>query len=627
MVEASWVSVALAVAAGVSVLGTRLGQLDCAADGYRRVTTWAELAAALLLVLFSDDLVRFVGADPGWVWAVVVGAAVLGFCGADDLVRFVGADPGWVWAVVVGAAVLGFCGAGLLVGLLTATLIQTPDAVWLAAVVVPGVLACALHNQFTLTRTAVLLIGASGRDERLMGTWWRLVASVAPVLPLVAVFAVPLPGASAAEWVSRVVVAVILGAQLYAADRARYRLLRVYRRRLRATESTLAVALALLAASPVGASVVTDWVDTSALTGPLGYGLLAAVFVVHLAVLRAYSTRVPGNALVVAVILLRAVVTALVALSLAAVVFHPEPDLLPLSVLLPVPAAFVQVLGARRLLVERQVFDAALLMALPEDSREHAVERWLDDAVDRPVPDFSLPDAVGALAHRAVDAHYVPLPFPRVEPDQCLQLATVLVSTAFERVVSKSPPETAVSRSRAQSAAVGDLAMWQAKVFGELDHGDAARAAARQAVDTFDAIGATLATALAMAAVVDTAVELSAAAGPRLVEHPDSPDGPYGYEPARMLAEHDDLPPAAKRVLAVAAARLAFHRGDETASAALLRSVQPARAEDFRVAMRADGIAFGADASDLLGATLATERQLAHVVQVAAHRGSGPGTD
>ncbi|PPK66725.1 hypothetical protein V5P93_004762 [Actinokineospora auranticolor] len=295
----------------------------------------------------------------------------------------------------------------------------------------------------------------------------------------------------------------------------------------------------------------------------------------------------------------RAAVFLLAPLFLCAGVFHPTPDVLPLAVFGVLAAVLAQALSVRESRVDRQLVDAAALAAATENRRAREIVTWLDDAVVRPGPDFSLPGAIGALALRSITPDYRPVPFLRAEPEVLLDLSERLLTAAWVRDIGGAAIAGASGakvgaggspRVRAHVAAMGALAMRQAVVHGGLGQRDRARIAAMAAVVRFESIDARMGTA--MAAVADTGAE--------------------DVDPRRRLLRANPLP-AVRRVVLGTAARAASARGDAASAADLLAQARrvPAGVAAFRAALRADGIPFGSNARELLGSTLVTERQLA----------------
>ncbi|PPK66726.1 hypothetical protein V5P93_004763 [Actinokineospora auranticolor] len=267
MSDPTALSVVLAGVAGLVALGRGLGGLDW--TGVRAVRGFVELFAGVAVVAAPGPLVDLVRSGTGWAVAVVLVLSTVAF----------------------------LFGPGLFAGIVTLALIRDPDPVLLTAVVIPLLAGCALAEHKRVTRTAYL-VTVVGVPHRWQDSRWRVATLLAPALPVVAVLVVPPSGATTADQALRIGGAVLLGGQLLLADRARSGLLRAHRMSLRASESTLVLVGAVLAASPVGAEIAVRWAGTPALTGWAGYRLLLLVFLLCLAPRcrsRPGSPRWPGR--------------------------------------------------------------------------------------------------------------------------------------------------------------------------------------------------------------------------------------------------------------------------------------------------------------------------------------------
>ncbi|WP_233620716.1 hypothetical protein [Amycolatopsis sp. WAC 01416] len=94
-----------------------------------------------------------------------------------------------------------------------------------------------------------------------------------------------------------------------------------------------------------------------------------------------------------------------------------------------VPPVFFAWKGISKGRVNRQLGDPALLASLSPVARAQVIDGWVQDCVVRPDPDFSLPDAAGALADQVRTDPQAIRPW-RVDAGQALEIAEELLAAA-----------------------------------------------------------------------------------------------------------------------------------------------------------------------------------------------------
>ncbi|GLW94282.1 hypothetical protein Aglo03_50980 [Actinokineospora globicatena] len=522
-------------------------------------------------------------------------AAAVAFACTAGLVN--DADPGW-W-VAAAAFVLGLSGFGLLAAVATFSLFRLPDLELMATTAVPLLLGFALHHFLTVGHSAAVQIELAVRDSTRPDARWRFAARVAPLVPFAFVLGVPMPGGDLADTGLRLLGAVMIAVYLAATDRTRAPLLRPRRWSARSAELTGALAVAVLAASPVGAEVVAGWADTPELIGWGWYRALVLAFIAFTVIATLIGRGIAKGPVLLLLIVVGSVTKALVlaalVLTASVVLFHPVSDLLVFAVVGALPAVIVALRSVRRAAVNRQLGDSGLVATLSEVSRDRQIDTWVSERVLGGAPDLSLPDAAGALALRSLTNERAHPPW-QVTADQALAVAEDLLAAVDLRVDRDGLVDEQLDRSRL--AARGDLALWYAKIQGERGNADLALTAAKTAVTTFEAAGTPVATALAWAAVTDHAGA--------------DPDLDVVAEIDGWLAAHD-LPAAARRHALGSAARAALDRGDTATARDRLAAARSTAvtAPAFAVAMRADRVHFGATARELYTLMVVLERQAA----------------
>ncbi|GAB3745141.1 hypothetical protein GCM10027598_81120 [Amycolatopsis oliviviridis] len=535
MADVTVLPVTLAVAAGVLAAVKRLERSD-----WTRPLAWLDLVAAV---------------------AFGVGAGAV----ADLL------DDGADWWLAAVALFAGFCGFGLLAAVAAFTLVVFPDSEVMTWAVVPLLFGFATQHFLHTTRGSDVPTEWAVRESGRADKRWRLAARVAPVFPFIPVFAVPSEALGDTAW--RLIGAALLGSYLMAADRLRVRLLRARRWTITCAELNLALVVAVYAASPGGAQLMRWWARADWLSGWRWYLAVVLAFLVLFAV-----AWVVGNGLVRGPLLMSAAVVGqagrlavqfALLLAVCVLMFNPRSDLLVPAVVGVLPAVFFAWKGISKGRVNRQLGDAALLASLSPVARAQVIDGWVQDCVVRPDPDFSLPDAAGALADQARTDPQAIRPW-RVDAGQALEIAEELLAAAGR----------AKGDERRLVAARGDLELWLARIMAEVDEPEKALISARRAVEYFSTAEADFATALAYAAVVDRA----------------------GADPEfDAVAEIDTwlttpgLLPATRRHALVSAARAALDQGDKATAAtrAAAADAIPVNLTAVAIAMRADRVHFG----------------------------------
>ncbi|GAA3867587.1 hypothetical protein GCM10022243_36670 [Saccharothrix violaceirubra] len=391
------------------------------------------------------------------------------------------------------------------------------------------------------------------------------------LLPLVLVFAVPLPDASGWQWVARVLGALLMGKLLFDHEVDRWGVLRGRRHGLRAVEIGLVLMGFAVAAGPIGARVVEWWGITTWGLVPLVYFL--AAYAAH-RVVRKLRVRFLELCTTCASAAIRG---ALWLPFLLVGLTQPAHFGLGSAVLYLFVGVVVSPLERHELRSKRHLADLKRLLRADEAEREAALGRWAEDMVGRPyfftyhLPNLAAGVAIGASA----GAH------PQFAPEEVPGLLAI-ARDALDAIGRATPPSYQTRGE--QFGARGDHARHVAHVCENLGQTQGRLDAAEEAAEWYGELEVPAATTVALVEAAAAALDL------------DRPD-----HAADLLDRvPSDLPPPVDRYVTVFRAHLAARGGDLDEARRLVGLLPAYDAKALIRALAAERLPYGPDLSELL---------------------------